>query len=1416
MTPLLLLLACTGDSSVTANNAEPYTPAITSHGDGDPVLPGTVELTGTVGDPDDPALDLTVTWYVDSLPGCDPAPPFDASGFTSCAVALEDAGPVEVTLFVADPFGATASSTLTLEVVPSDAPIVTIVSPSDDATFEPGDLIELSGSATDDDDDDKDLAVRWSIEPTDGSEATTIEDVPVSSDGSLELQAVTLEDPGSYLVKLFAEDPAGETGTAAVTIEVLAENVAPTCAITSPADLAVVADGEAVNFEGTVLDDDGDPEDVDVTWTSSLDGELKAGNPDTAGETSVLASTLSPGWHLVTLDAMDPRGGTCSDEVNLLVNRLPVATDVVITPDPATESDTLTCSWSYSDDDGETEASTVAWTVDGVAAGTGTTLSGAFAEGSVVQCTVTPHDGQQAGDDVSSAELTINTRPALTDVTISPDPAVAGDTLTCAWSGWSDADGDADQSTLEWTVNGVSVGTSATLGTGVVGGDTVSCTVTPDDGVETGEAVVAVLVVDNTAPVLADVTLSPDPAVEADTLACTPGTTTDADGTGVFTYSYGWTVDGIGLTETGSTLTGDHFDKGQSVACKVTPHDGTESGTAVGSNTVTIDNTAPSVTDVTISPESPTSADDLSCTWTFSDDDGDSDGSSVIWTSGSSVLGTGETLTAGSASAGDVVRCTVTPSDGSTTGAAASTEVTLSNSPPTLTSVSVVSTGETVEGETLTCTPGSVTDLDGDSVTYAYTWSVSGSDPGVTDADLDSSHWAKGDTVTCTATPFDGTDWGSEVTSSAVTIVNSPPGAPAISVLPEDPVPGTDDLQCFVDLDSADADGDSVTYTFAWEVDGTAFTGSAATTDHAGDTVPAVNTETDQTWTCTATPNDGEEDGVSATAEVSVSCVLVTWYADADGDGYGDPSAANEDCEELQPSSYVSDGTDCDDSAANVNPGETEVCDGVDNDCDVSTPEDSSADASTWYADGDGDGYGDASSTTLSCSLPSGHTADATDCDDGEVTVNPGETEVCDGLDNDCDSSTLEDDSADAATWYADDDGDGYGDATSTTVSCSEPSGYSDDDTDCDDTDASVWAVETWYLDFDGDGYGNSSFTTESCGEPSGYVDNTDDCDDGDASVNPDLVWYEDSDGDGFGSPDSTTTACEEPSGYSADDSDCDDTMDSSGMTTGCPWVEVSVGEGHSCALALDGTVSCWGNSSNGETTVPSGTYTTVDAGVRHTCALASDGTAVCWGYDANGESTPPSGTFDDIAAGYQHSCATTSSGSVTCWGNNTHGQTTTSGSPTHGLHSYYDHTCGIDTTTGTERACWGRDDYGQSGSSGWPGGFKAYQISAGGIHSCAVDSSGNIWCWGNNDYGQTSDGGGRIEFVAAGMYHSCGIEWGTQTVKCWGWDNDGQSSPPGGTFSTLSAGHYHTCGITTAGDLDCWGYNADGQCDHP
>ncbi|MFN4884976.1 MAG: gliding motility-associated C-terminal domain-containing protein, partial [Bacteroidota bacterium] len=174
--------------------------------------------------------------------------------------------------------------------------------------------------------------------------------------------------------------------------------------------------------------------------------------------------------------------------------------------------------------------------------------------------------------------------------------------------------------------------------------------------------------------------------------------------------------------------------------------------------------------------------------------------------------------------------------------------------------------------------------------------------------------------------------------------------------------------------------------------------------------------------------------------------VFITYYADADGDGFGDAGSTTLAC--TAPEGYVTDNTDCDDASATVYPGATEICNTIDDNCNGQIDE---GVLLTFYADADGDGFGDAGSTTLACTAPEGYVTDNTDCDDASATVYPGATEVCNGIDDNCNGQI---DEGVLLTFYADADGDGFGDAGSTTLACTAPEGYVTDNTDCDDTDA--------------------------------------------------------------------------------------------------------------------------------------------------------------------------------------------------------------------------------------------------------------------------------------------------------------------------------------------------------------------------
>ena len=253
-------------------------------------------------------------------------------------------------------------------------------------------------------------------------------------------------------------------------------------------------------------------------------------------------------------------------------------------------------------------------------------------------------------------------------------------------------------------------------------------------------------------------------------------------------------------------------------------------------------------------------------------------------------------------------------------------------------------------------------------------------------------------------------------------------------------------------------------------------------------------------------------------------------YADNDGDRYGNPTGGVMSCE--IPDGFVENTDDCDDRDPAVHPAAEEVCDTIDNDCDgLVDDEDDSVDlatGSTFYADTDADGFGDPGADTRACSLPAGHVADSTDCDDADPLVSPAGEDVCDRIDNDCDGEV--DEGLDIAL-YVDSDGDGFGDDSTLFFDCELTTGEVTVGGDCDDADNAVrpggaevcdgidndcdaltdddddslniWTRSVFYVDADGDGYGDSSLSVEACSAPSGYVADKTDCDDAVDSTYP-------------------------------------------------------------------------------------------------------------------------------------------------------------------------------------------------------------------------------------------------------------------------------------------------------------------------
>ena len=396
---------------------------------------------------------------------------------------------------------------------------------------------------------------------------------------------------------------------------------------------------------------------------------------------------------------------------------------------------------------------------------------------------------------------------------------------------------------------------------------------------------------------------------------------------------------------------------------------------------------------------------------------------------------------------------------------------------------------------------------------------------------------------------------------------------------------------------------------------------------------------------------------------------------DADRDGHIATACCN------MTSTGLACGDDCDDARPGVNPTGVEVCDGIDQDCDMRTDEGVQL---MGYVDADFDGFGTgvAPGTQLYCPGALGFSATSGDCDDMNPARNPGQLEICDMVDNDCDG--MIDNGTREVDWFIDRDGDGYGARSSGVVrSCNPVPGATLLDNDCNDTDPAIdplsasihpGAAEQCngiddncngladfrigpgdFEDDDGDRVVDIACT------PLGR-----DCNDRDASVGPgrpedcnmsdddcdgivdegslSFIYYADNDRDGFGSAATgTVVACRPPmSGFVVQGGDCND----SDRTRFPGAVETCDGSDQDCDAATDETpaaLSCVAPTPAGQ--APNTLTTACFAGgcVTRTCAV---GRSDCNGLFADGCETNVDADVSNCGR-----CGVTCTGGVACLG---------------------------------------------------------------------------------------------------------------------------------------------------------------------
>jgi len=620
---------------------------------------------------------------------------------------------------------------------------------------------------------------------------------------------------------------------------------------------------------------DGDGEPMQASYAWFVNGIVLPGEEDQAlssaqtNKGDVVSCTATP------FDEYDVGASVLSPSI-MVMNSAPSLQSVWITPTNGTVLTSFVCNWSgFADVDSDVDLSTLQWTVNGnPTGGTATTLAGdSYVKGDTLGCVVTPYDGTDNGLSVAAEAVVVqNALPSISDAQLTPVTGGKLDTFSCTPIGATDPDDDDIAVFTAWFINDSAVpgqtGATWVPGDSVIPGDAVHCRVQPFDGTDTGPSVQSdPSTIINHLPSLASAGVLPQGANTTTDVTCVPQGWADADGDPE-QVNFLWARNGgLVAEQTAAILASGLFVKGDAVYCTATPFDAYGVGQSVTSPTLLIQNTPPVLSSATVDPPTGNRYTEFSCLeGVATDADGDVVSTAIVWLVDGVVIAgeTAATYTPDDQVPGAGVACRVTPSDDEVAGSPiTSAAVTLTNAAPTLASVVLTPSGADTTVD-LVCDATGATDPDGDPVEVHINWTIDGNVvAGETSSTLDATLTSKNNVVVCTGTPWDGFVNGTPLSSSAVTIVNTPPGTPVVSIFPS-PSGTMHDLKCVIDSGSADPDNDPIQYQFEWLVD------DVPQPQFIGDTIPSENTSECEIWRCEVTPYDGTASGPMASASLEV------------------------------------------------------------------------------------------------------------------------------------------------------------------------------------------------------------------------------------------------------------------------------------------------------------------------------------------------------------------------------------------------------------------------------------------------------------------------------------------------------------------------------------------------------------------
>ncbi len=269
-------------------------------------------------------------------------------------------------------------------------------------------------------------------------------------------------------------------------------------------------------------------------------------------------------------------------------------------------------------------------------------------------------------------------------------------------------------------------------------------------------------------------------------------------------------------------------------------------------------NDAPEGLSVSLSPEAPSTLEDLELDIQVSDPNEQQVTLEIQWTRDGDAVPEldGETLVPADQTAkGELWEASVVASDGELTAGPVSDSVEIGNTEPVLSGITITPQAPTVLSSLQVSFEQQ--DIDGEELSAEVLWFVDEVEV-ASGLALPPGNAEKGQTVRAQVTLSDSEASVSD--SAEVVVVNTPPGPPTILLTPETSVSvGESDLHCQVISEGLDVDQDVQDFEFRWTVNGSEWTGAVGTTVFAQDTLPVAELVGGQLWTCSVRGDDGED-----------------------------------------------------------------------------------------------------------------------------------------------------------------------------------------------------------------------------------------------------------------------------------------------------------------------------------------------------------------------------------------------------------------------------------------------------------------------------------------------------------------------------------------------------------------------------